>query len=31
MSLLPINPAPRLYLRVMQIHTLLYPGSRGRR
>jgi len=27
----PINSSPRLYLRVMWIHTLLYPGSRGRR
>jgi len=27
----PINSYPLLYLRVMWINTLLYPGSRGRR
>jgi len=29
-SLPPINPTPHLYLRVLQIRTLLYPGLRGR-
>jgi len=27
----PINPTPHPYLRVLWIHTLLYPGSCGRR
>jgi len=26
-----INPIPHPYLTVMWIHTLLYPGSHGRR
>jgi hypothetical protein len=26
----PINPTPRPHLRVLWIHTLLYPGSCGR-
>ena len=30
-ALHPIHPNRRPYLRVMWIHTLLYPGSRGRR
>jgi hypothetical protein len=27
----PINPTPCPHLRVLWIHTLLYPGSHGRR
>jgi len=30
-NLPPINPTPHLYLRVSWIHTIFYPGSRGRR